>query len=222
MPMEQLDFEVDGETYEGRFVTPPAGDAETCVVVVPGAGHGPFGDIFDITMYELADAGVASFRFETWTSSDELDAKTLADLHAELHAAVDFARERGYERTSLLVKSFGGRIAFTDLPDAVERVLGWAPAVHVAEESRLDEQYDVPLGELEEGLDTAASDFADVDVPVRLLYGDEDQLYPDYAEALVDDVPNAELRVIEGETHSFNERRRRVVEETLEYLAADA
>lgn len=222
MPLEQLDFEVDEETSEGRFVTPPAGDAETCVVVVPGAGHGPFGDIFDITTYELANAGVASFRFETWTSTDELDAKSLADLHAELHAAVDFAREHGYDRTPLLVKSFGGRIAFTDLPDDVERVLGWAPAIDVADESRLDEQYDVPLGELEDGLSTAASDVADVDVPVRLLYGDDDQLYPDYAQALADAIPNAELRVIEGENHSFNAQRRRVVDETLEYLAGTA
>jgi hypothetical protein len=78
MPLEQL----DGETHEGRFVTPPAGDAETCVVD-PDAGHGPFGDVFDIAMDELASAGVASFRFETWTSSDAIDAKTLEYLAAD-------------------------------------------------------------------------------------------------------------------------------------------
>jgi|AntRauTorcE11898_2_1112593.scaffolds.fasta_scaffold02224_3 pimeloyl-ACP methyl ester carboxylesterase len=221
MPLEQLDFEVDGETYEGRFVTPPAGDAETCVIVVPGAGHGPFGDIFDIAMYELANAGVASFRFETWTSSDELDAKTLAELQAELHAAVDVVDDRDYDRVSLLVKSFGGRIAFTDLPESVERVLGWAPAVVLAEESNLDAVRDRPLDDVEE-LKIAAADLADVDVPVRLLYGDDDHFYPEHAEALAAALPDAALHVLPGENHSFNEGRRTVVAETVAYLAADA
>jgi pimeloyl-ACP methyl ester carboxylesterase len=221
MPMEQLDFEVGGGTYEGRFVTPPAGDAETCVVVVPGAGHGPFGDIFDITMYELANAGIASFRFETWTSSDELDAKTLADLQAELHAAVDFVEDHGYDRVSLLAKSFGARIAFADLPESVERVLGWAPAVVLADESRLDAARDQPLGDVE-GPVIAAADLADVDVPVTLLYGDEDHFYPEHAEALAAALPDAELRVLPGENHSFNEGRRTVVAATIAALAVDA
>ncbi|MFC6954005.1 alpha/beta hydrolase [Halorubellus litoreus] len=220
MPMEQLDFEVDGETYEGRFVTPPAGDANTCVVVVPGAGHGPFGDIFDIATYELANAGVASFRYESWTSGDELDAKTLAELQRELAAAVDHALDRGYDHVSLLVKSFGGRIAFTALPEDVERVLGWAPAVVFADESALDEQRDVPLGDLADGLDIAPADVADVDVPVTLLYGDEDHFYPEHADALADVLPDAELRVLPGENHSFNVGRRVVVAETVAALAA--
>lgn len=221
MPLEQLDFEVDGETYEGRFVTPPAGDAETCVVVVPGAGHGPFGDIFDITMYELANAGVASFRFETWTSSEELDAKSLADLHAELQAAVDFVHEHGYGRTSLLAKSFGARFAFTDLPESIERVLGWAPAVVLADDSNLEAVRDQSLDDVE-GLQITAEDLAGVDAPVKLLYGDEDHFYPEHAEALAAALPDAELRILPGENHSFNEGRRTVVAETVAYLAADA
>jgi pimeloyl-ACP methyl ester carboxylesterase len=220
MPFEQLDFQVDDATYEGRFVTPPAGDADTCVVVVPGAGHGPFGNIFDIAMYELANAGVASFRYESWTSGEELDAKTLAELQRELAAAVEFALDRGYDQVSLLVKSFGGRVAFTALPEDVERVLGWAPAVVFADESGLDEQRDVPLGDLEDGLDVAPADVAGVDVPVTLLYGDEDYYYPEHAEALADALPDAELRVLPGENHSFNEGRRTVVAETVAALAA--
>lgn len=218
--MEQLDFEVGDETYEGRFVTPPAGDGDTCVVVVPGAGHGPFGNIFDIAAYELANAGVASFRYESWTDGDELDAKTLAELHRELQAAVDHAVDRGYDHVSLLVKSFGGRVAFTALPDAVERVLGWAPAVVFADESALDDQREVPLGDLEDGLAIAPEDVADVDVPVTLLYGDEDHFYPEHAEALADALPDAELRVLPGENHSFNEGRRLVAAETVAALAA--
>lgn len=218
MAIELQELEIDGETYEARFNTPETGDADACVVVVPGAGHGPFGDIFDVTMYELVGEGVASFRFETWTDQDELGEKTLEELHAELDAAVAHVEATGYDTIFLLVKSFGGRIAFTALPDAVERVLGWAPAVDIADESTLEDVADVPLGE-HDGLDVAASDVADVDVPVRLLYGTDDHLYPEPAESFADALPTAELRTIDGENHSFNEQRRAVVAETLAYLA---
>lgn len=218
MAIEMLDFEVGGEAYEGRLNTPEDGDADTCVVVLPGAGHGPFGDVFDVAMYELAGDGVASFRFETWTNDEELEAKSLADLHAEMDVAVEFVQDRGYDNVSMLAKSFGGRIAFTDLPEPIERVLGWAPAIQFADESNLDDVYDVPLGE-HDGLNVVESDVADVDVPVRLLYGDEDYFYPEHAEALADALPNAELRILEGENHSMNEHRPTVVAETLDFLA---
>lgn len=218
MAVEFIEFEVDGEEYEGRLNTPEDGDAETCVVVLPGAGHGPFGDIFDVAAYELANAGVATFRFETWTNDEELDAKTLAELHAERDAALAFVRDRGYDDVSLLIKSFGGRVGFTAFPDGVDRVLGWAPAVVFADESNLDAVADQPLDEIED-LGITPADVADVDVPVRLLYGDDDHFYPEHAEALADALPDAELRVLEGENHSMNERRPSVLEETVAFLA---
>jgi pimeloyl-ACP methyl ester carboxylesterase len=216
MAVEFIEFEVDGETYEARLNTPEDGDAETCVVVLPGAGHGPFGDVFDVTAYELANAGVASFRFETWTSDEELDEKTLAELRAELDAAVAFVHDRGYDRLALLAKSFGGRVALTDLPDAFERVLGWAPAVQFAAESNVDAVADDPLDDVD--VNVAPGDVADVDAPVKLLYGDDDYFYPEHARALADALPNAELRIVEDENHSMNENRPAVIRETLDFL----
>jgi hypothetical protein len=138
MPLERPDFAVAGEEDDARLVTPPERDADRCVVVLPGAGHGPFGDIFDIAMYELASAGVASFRFESWTSRDELDAKTLADLHDGFDAALAFVRDRGYDDVAVLANSFRGRIALThDLAD-VDRVLGWGPAVLLDDDADAD------------------------------------------------------------------------------------
>jgi pimeloyl-ACP methyl ester carboxylesterase len=220
MALEFVEFGADGETYEARLNTPEDGDADVCVVVVPGAGHGPFGDIFDITAYELAGAGVATLRYETWETTEDIDAKTLDGLHRELADAVAFVDDHGYDRVFVLAKSFGGRIAFTGLPDAVERILGWAPAVDVAEESNLDAVSDTPMGEFD-ALQVAASDLADVDVPVRLLYGTDDHFYPEPAQSLADAL-DAEFVELDGETHSFNEHRPTVVAETLDYLVPDA
>lgn len=217
MPLEGLDFEVADGTYEGRFVTPPDGDADRCVIVLPGAGHGPFGDIFDIAMYELASAGVASFRYESWETTEDIDAKTLDGLHDELDAAVALARDRGYDDLALLAKSFGGRVAFTHDLDAFSRVLGWAPAVALADESNLDAVHDTPMGEFE-SLQIAASDLVAFDGPIRLLYGDDDHFHPEASEPLAAAL-DAGLRILEGENHSFNAQRRTVVAETLAFLA---
>lgn len=220
MALEVLEFDADGATYEARLNTPDDGDADACVVVVPGAGHGPFGDIFDITAYELAGAGVATFRYESWSSTEDIDAKTLDGLHRELADAVAFVEDQGYDRVFVLAKSFGGRIAFTGLPDSVERVLGWAPAVQVADESNLDAVSNTPMGEVDDGLQVAASDLAAVDVPVRLLYGTDDHFYPEPARSLADAL-DADLVELDGEDHSFNEHRPIVVAETLDYLAPE-
>ncbi|MFC4408114.1 alpha/beta hydrolase [Haloarchaeobius iranensis] len=221
MAISVLELEVDGETYDARLNTPEDGDTHTCVVVLPGGGHGPFGDIFDITAYELAQEHVATYRFETWTDADELRAKSFAEFHAELDAAITDVHERGYDRLFLLAKSFGGRIGLTRDLDAFERVLGWAPAVRLAEGPNFAAHYDTPLGEVED-LRIGAGDVAGVDAPVRILRGDEDEVVSaDDADALVDALADAELRTIPGEDHSFNENRTTVVAETLDYLVPD-
>ena len=62
--IELLDFDIGSETYEGRLTVQDE-DADEGVVMLPGAGHGPFGDIFDIAAYELAGDGKRVFRVET-------------------------------------------------------------------------------------------------------------------------------------------------------------
>ncbi|WP_440988773.1 alpha/beta hydrolase [Haloarchaeobius baliensis] len=221
MAISLLELDVDGETYEARLNTPEASDTDTCVLVLPGGGHGPFGDIFDITAYELAQESVATYRFETWTTADELRAKSFADFHAELDAAIAEVGDRGYDRLFLLAKSFGGRIGLTHDLDAFERVLGWAPAVRLADESNFENHYDTPLGETED-LQLDAGDVAGVDAPVRILRGNEDEVVSaDDAERLTAALADAELREIPGEDHSFNENRTTVVAETLDYLVPD-
>lgn len=56
------------------------------MLVVPGAGHGPFGDVFLRFGREASEEGYRVARFETWLSPDDLDAKTDEEFRAELQA----------------------------------------------------------------------------------------------------------------------------------------
>lgn len=122
-----MEFEVGGETYEGRL-NAQREDADAGVLILPGMGHGPFGDIFDVLAYELAGTGKRVFRYESWETREDLEAKTIAELHEEVDAAVEYLQSAGCSTVYLVAKSFGGGLALTHVPDAVERVVLWEPA----------------------------------------------------------------------------------------------
>ena len=88
--------------------------------MLPGAGHGPFGNIFDIAAYKLAGDGKRVFRVETWESREELEAQSLGELHEEVDAAVDYCRSNGCSTVDLTAKSFGGGVALSHDLDAVD------------------------------------------------------------------------------------------------------
>ncbi|WP_121820559.1 alpha/beta hydrolase [Halostella salina] len=223
MGIELSELEFGEETYEGRLNV-PEGDAESDVgvVMVPGAGHGPFGNIFDIVAYELAGTGAHVFRYESWESIDGLEAKTFEELHREVDTAVERLQDEGCSEIHLIAKSFGGGIALTHVPDAVERVVLWAPAVELVEGSvehdsdeRVDDSEDLPIA-------VGTDDLEAVDVPVRILVGDEDRgVSAEDCESVATAVEDGDVTVIPGETHSFNGNRTAIVAETLDALDRD-
>ncbi|WP_232686145.1 alpha/beta hydrolase [Halobacterium zhouii] len=219
MSLELVDFEVGGETYEGRLNTQRA-DADTGVVVVPGAGHGPFGDIFDVISYELAGTGKQVFRFDTWENHEELDEKTLAEIHREVDAAVEYLQSEGCTTIYLLAKSFGGGVTLTYVPDAVERVVLWEPAtMELGDESNIDDVEDEQFGDVEEYV-VDDDDLGRIDVPVRILCGDAERGMPvDLAEDFASRIPDATVTVIPGEDHGFNTNRTAVVGHTLGFFS---
>lgn len=219
MAIEPVEFEVGEETYEGRLNVQRE-DADEGVVMVPGAGHGPFGDIFDVVAYELAGAGKRVFRYESWESRDELEAKTLGELHRELEAAVDYLRSEGCSTVHVVAKSFGGGIALTYEGDDIDGLLLWAPAVELTDDPAVVDDLGSEIGE-SEGLAIGIADLGHVDVPVRILVGDEDRgVSPELCREITDAV-GGEVVTIPGENHSFNENRTAIVEHTLEFLTAE-
>lgn len=198
-----MTLESGGDSYPGRL-NAPEGSTDSGVLVLPGGGHGPFGDVFDRVATTAGDAGHAVARFETWTGPDDLDAKTDADLAAEIDAGVDFLRSEGCSTITVVAKSFGGRLALEHAPD-VDRMVLWAPAVF--------------FGEREDRPSIDAAALSGIDAPVRILQGDEDDLVSvDNAQALAEHLPGGEVVELPGEDHSMLTDEGRVVEATLAFL----
>ena len=64
MRAEEVTLRVGGASYPGR-VNAPDEPTDRGVLVVPGAGHGPFGDVFDRVAEAAAEQGRTVARFET-------------------------------------------------------------------------------------------------------------------------------------------------------------
>lgn len=190
------------------------------MVVLPGAGHGPYGDIFDRFAERAAEDGLLVLRFQSWEDHEELARKTLGDLHAEIDAAVAFLAERGCTRISVVGKSFGGGVALTHVPDAVARIVLWAPAIGVGDEPNLDESRRMDLREANLRIDPPT--LGTIETPVRILHGDEDHIPFENSRKLVDGLRDAELIEVEGADHSFLGPEEGVegvtIEHTMEFL----
>lgn len=214
-----MDFEVGGETYEGRLNAQREG-ADTGVLILPGMGHGPFGDIFDIIAYELAGTGKQVFRYEGWETREDLEAKTISELHEEVDAAAEYLQSEGCSTVYLVAKSFGGGLALTHVPDAVERVVLWEPAtIEVGDDPNVEDAADEPFGDVEEFV-VSPEHLGRIDVPVRILSGDgERSVDREHAERIADAVQDGAVTTVRGEDHSFNRNRTATVGHTLAYLS---
>jgi alpha/beta superfamily hydrolase len=201
MRSEETVLTAHGREYPAELSLPDD-DTDHGAVLLPGANHGPYGDVFDHFAAALTDAGVALLRFETWGDREELDdieEKSGEEFDAEYAAAVDLLAAR-YDRVDVVAKSFGGTLALDHHPDGFERLVLWAPAPLLAE-GEVVEQVDAPD---DVSLPTVASStLADLDRPVDILQGDEDDIPVDNARELAGPIPDASVHVVEGADHSF-------------------
>ncbi len=214
--IQPTDFTVGTETYEGRLNV-PGEDTETGVVVLPGAGHGPFGDVFDVISYELAGDGKHVVRYDSWENHEQLAQKTFGELHDEINAAIDHLRSEGCRTFYLLAKSFGGGLALTHVPEAIERVVLWEPAIEITDEAESTPETKVPTPP--DNLTITEDELGRIGVPVRILCGDEEAGVPvDVCEQIANALGQGEMTVIPGENHSFNSNRPAIVEATVEFF----
>lgn len=207
---EDVTLEVGDSAYPGRLNT-AEGASDRGVLIVPGAGHGPFGDVFLRFSRAAAEEGHHVARFETWMSPAELEGKTDEEFRAELAAGVDFLRSRGCSTVSVVAKSLGGRVALKHLPEGVDRLVLWAPAVLAADAENVPD-------EAREYLPSVTPSEFGVDVPTGILQGDDDNISVDSAERIAEGLSQGEVVVLPDEDHSFLRDHERVIEETLSFL----
>ena len=158
-----------------------------------------------------AEEGHHVARFETWMSPAELEGKTDEEFRAELAAGVDFLRSRGCSTVSVVAKSLGGRGALKHLPEGVDRLVLWAPAVLAADAENVPD-------EAREYLPSVTPSEFGVDVPTGILQGDDDNISVDSAERIAEGLSQGEVVVLPDEDHSFLRDHERVIEETLSFL----
>lgn len=204
MCAKDVTLEVDDNRYPGRLNVPDE-SSERGVLMIPGSGHGPFGDVFLRFAREAAREGQYVARFETWPFPEDIETKTDEEYAADLAASIEFLASRGCSTITVVAKSYGGRVALQQYSDAIDRMVLWAPAIL--------------FGEHGEKPSVTAAELQEIDVPVRILQGDEDDVVSvENAASLVEHLPDGELVELPGEDHSFLRDHRRVIEETLEFL----
>jgi alpha-beta hydrolase superfamily lysophospholipase len=160
--------------------------------------------VFDRFAEAAAEQGRTVARFETWESHEELRRKIDADFEAELEEGVEFLRARGWRSVAMVAKSFGGRLAPASAR-RVDQLVLWAPAV--------------AFGEREERPSITVDALSDVEVPVRTLQGDEDDIVSvDNTATIAEHLPARELVELPGEDHSFKNDEERALEATLSFL----
>lgn len=199
MRTETVEVTVDGSAFTGDLTGPPGG-SDHAAVLLPGANHGPYGDVFDRLAEAAADGGVDFLRYETWKDGEELESKGIEGVTAEYDAAVAHLSDRGYARITTVGKSFGGRIALQHVPEAVDDMVLWAPAAFLAGGSAIeaiDPPEDVELPTI------TPAEVAAVDEPVAILQGDEDKFPVENARELAAELPRGSVHLIEGADHSF-------------------
>ncbi|WP_458209732.1 alpha/beta hydrolase [Haladaptatus sp. NG-SE-30] len=204
MTSKSVTLEVGEYSYSGELNVASSA-TERGILVIPGAGHGPFGDIFDRFVEAASKSGHTIARFETWTSQEELAKKTDTEREEELTAGVEFLRSQGCSTIAIVAKSYGGRLALTRTPDGADRMVLWAPAIL--------------FGDAADAPSITATELADIALPVLILQGTEDKVVSvENAAALANHLPSGSVVELHGEDHSFLNDERRVIEETLAFL----
>lgn len=204
MAHADVTLEVGDESYPGRY-TAPGGSSDEGILMVPGAGHGPFGDIFLRFARQAAQEGYHVARFETWPFPADVAEKTGAELAADIEAGVDFLRSKGCTSVSVVAKSFGGQVALQHHPDTVDRMVLWAPAIK--------------FGEHDELPSITPDELAEIDVPTVILQGEaDDRVDPDNSASIAETLPNGRIIELPEEDHSFLRDHERVIDETLSAL----
>jgi pimeloyl-ACP methyl ester carboxylesterase len=217
MSIEDIQLTVGDDSYPGRLARPEQANGAG-IVVRPGANHGPYGDVFDEFAGAATDEGYHVLRFESWETTEDIDVKTQAEIHAETDAAIEFLEDRGCDTVHVVAKSFGGAVTLTGAPDAAGRLVLWAPAAPFVEDANLATRRTTPLRELDFA-EVDADALGGVEAPTLVLHGDEDEVPLENSEDIVDALPDAELVVLEGGDHSFQGVESETVERTLDFLS---
>lgn len=225
MSIEKIELSVDGSRHPGELLVPDD-DGQNGILVLPGGGHGPYGDVFDKFADEAAENGFHFLRYESWRNHEELGHKTLTNIHREIDEAVGLLAERGCSRISIVGKSLGGAIALTHDHQNIGHVALWAPAIIASDKANIAKREETMFEEVlpADNFRITSALLETIETPVRILHCTDDRLPIENSRKLVDGLPNAELMEIEGGDHAFNGEavHTKTIQHTIEFLPSGA
>jgi len=195
--VREVGFSAGGARLDAVFLRPEG--ARLLYVLAHGAGAGMRHPFLVAIAEALAQEGVASFRYEFPYMQDRRKRPDPpAVLHEVVRAAVLAAREAAPDLPLIAGgKSFGGRMTTQAQADA--------PLPGVRGIALLG----FPLHPAGAPSVKRADDLARVEVPLLFLQGTPDELADlGLLRPIVEKLPRAELRIVEGADHSFHVLKR--------------
>lgn len=201
----------------------PEKDTNKGIIFVPGISSGPWGEKYDKLSRKAVGNGFVFLRFEGWESSEDLQTKTLSEIHRQIDSAIEVLRDKGCEEISVIGKSFGGGVILTYGLDRFKKSVLWAPAIGVDRNSNIDYWKDKKLVKVE-GLKEIKKSFEqlkDIDTPVKIVHGTSDPVI-EYgnSEKIKENLKEGYLEKIKGAGHSYDKKENfaKVLTETITFL----
>lgn len=229
--MEKISFENNrGLKLVGNFWET---DSDAGIVMVHGftgdkTEHGYFDKVAD----ELHEAGYNVLAFDFAGSGESDDEPLRIDKQVEdLKVAINYLKSRKVKRVGLFGHSQGGLVALRNYNEGIETMVLTSPVTdRMANyaDDRLDKRQKSELEEkgqwtiyLENGSrekivvdqeiirekESISQDelLSGIDCPVLIIHGNEDEVVPiESSKKAVQELPNSNLKVIEGLDHSYD------------------
>ncbi|MDY6788889.1 MAG: dienelactone hydrolase family protein [Candidatus Nanohaloarchaea archaeon] len=222
MNSEEIKLMPEEGAYKARIDFPDNRTGKA-ILFMPGISSGPWGSMFDELAEKATKNGYLFLRFESWTNAEDLQKKTLGDIHREMDAAIEKIKEDGCTEINIVGKSFGGGVSLSYIPDSVKKLVLWAPAVGVKNKSNINYWINTALKNAEELTDIAVGHdyLKSLDLPIKIIHGTNDTIISlKNSEEIIQYLQKGTLSRIEGAEHSYNEEEHKmqVIKETLDFL----
>lgn len=208
------------------LVAKPEGKAEGLVVSSQGFGSTTKSQTYQILLEELPKKGfiIVVFEYQGLGESEGKFEETCATRDLEdLRAVVDYAYnsfEFDKKKFLMVGSSFGGFTALNLVleDDRIKGLVLRAPLSDFmgiyGDESKRERRKEIK--DYESFLDDGNKydiyqKASEINIPVRIIHGDKDDINPiEQSKKLQELLPNAELRIIEGEGHEFENKKKEV------------
>lgn len=131
------------------ILSEPTTPSKVAAIFLPGMSGGALDEKYEGLADILNKNEVALLRLQSWSDKDDLKSKSISGLVDTIAHALEILKEKGYREFIGIGKSFGASILlFARIPE-LEKLVLWAPLVHVSNESTFETLFSTPFSKIE-------------------------------------------------------------------------